>query len=115
MALSPETTRSRRRWKPFTISWMAGALRGEVSASTAAHWLYGEVEAKWLIESRRAIRASATVGYTAHPTRPPVHAKVLLHPEDRMVRLSIPGMEAMETCSCPSKLMNSYDSSEKTR
>ena len=32
-----------------------------------------------------------------------------------MVRPSIPGMDAMETCSCPSKLMASYDSSENTR
>ena len=115
MSFRAATTRSRRRWNASTISWIAGALSGDCSASIAPHWLYGGIDAKKLIASLRWTWASSAVGYTAQPTRPPVHAYVLEHPEAMMVRASMPGIDAIDTCSSPSKVIASYDSSEKTR
>ena len=59
--------------------------------------------------------ASASVGNTAHPIRPPVQEYDLETPDTSTVRSSIPGTDAIEACFSPSKRILSYTSSEYTR
>src|SRR5688572_2452052 len=59
--------------------------------------------------------ASPAVGNTAQPMRPPVQEYDFETPDTRIVRSSMPGIDAMDSCLPPSKTIRSYTSSEYTR